>query len=99
MKKDCLLPDVLDISSALNVAAESKQWLQDHRSLVILASNVERVDAAGLQVLVSLFLSAERDSVEIRLDKPSATLKQGANALGLQHLLKLSSDVGDGSHD
>ncbi|MFD2017178.1 hypothetical protein ACFSJQ_19630 [Vibrio olivae] len=53
---DCLLNETLDISTVLDSTEHYKQWLADsNQALNLDASDVSRVDAAGIQALASLF--------------------------------------------
>lgn len=80
---ECLLPESLDISTVLDSTTQYKSWLSHAEQLDVDASNVGRVDAAGIQALTSLFLSAKSNQIEIRLLKPSPLLTEGIATLGL----------------
>ncbi|MEF1256277.1 STAS domain-containing protein [Vibrio sp. M260112] len=97
---DCLLPASLDISTVIDSANDYKAWLaQDTNQLHIDASQVNRVDAAGLQALTALFLSAKSHKIDIRLVKPTPLLIEGINTLGLHDQFDINSEVGEPQHD
>lgn len=97
---ECLLPTSLDISTVLDCATDYKAWLaQDANQIHIDASHVNRVDAAGLQALMSLFLSAKSHQIDIRLVKPTQILVEGINTLGLHEQFDFNCEVGEPQHD
>ncbi|MCC2521423.1 STAS domain-containing protein [Vibrio coralliilyticus] len=91
---ECLLPESLDISTVLDTATHYQEWFANHDSIQLNASSVARVDAAGVQLLSSLFISAKKNQREIQLLKPSDVLLEGIDTLGLQDVfeLKLKSE-------
>ena len=58
------------------------------------ASPVEEVDAAGLQLLVSLANALKSHGGRLLLDKPSLALSQACTALGMEALLTESFEPG-----
>ena len=58
------------------------------------ASAVEEVDAAGLQLLVSLANAVKRQGGSLLLDKPSLALSQACAALGMNALLATGLEPG-----
>lgn len=69
-----------------DVAARRDEWkaLLDGASLLVVdAGSVERVDSAGLQLLVALKESAKRRDLECRVVQPSATLSDAIATVGL----------------
>ena len=97
---ECLLPESLDISTVLDSASDYKAWLtQDTHQIQIDASHVNRLDAAGLQALLALFLSAKSNQIDIQLVKPTPLLIEGINTLGLRDQFEINSEVGEPQHD
>lgn len=80
---ECLLPESLDITTVLDSATQYNKWLAQKDSLEINASKVNRTDAAGLQLLTSLFFSANKNHIAIELVQPTPTLIDGLTTLGL----------------
>ncbi|ASG02268.1 STAS domain-containing protein [Vibrio anguillarum] len=83
---DFLLAESLEISTVLDSKANYLQWLSLTPPLTIDASRVNSVDAAGLQLLASLFMTAERAGIEITLVNATNTLNEGIALLALESL-------------
>ncbi len=84
----CQLDESLEISNVLNSKIEYQQWLDNHELLIIDASSVSRIDAAGLQMLASLFLTAKQTHTEIRLINVPDKLADGIELLALTSLFE-----------
>lgn len=86
---------VIDCGVELTIskAADLHHQLQTatHESLLVelKAGAVEKVDSAGLQVIVSAFKEIEKTSGKISWDAPSDVLRQAANTLGLSPFVGL----------
>ncbi|MGD8110391.1 STAS domain-containing protein [Vibrio sp. TRT 17S01] len=89
------LADSLDISTVIDSSNQYKEWLSKDTSLVIDAADVARTDAAGIQALTSLFLTAKSNQIDIQLSQPTELLLEGINTLGLQDVFNLTPDVGE----
>ncbi|ASU23595.1 STAS domain-containing protein [Vibrio qinghaiensis] len=81
-----LLVESLEISTVLDSKANYLQWLSLAPPLTIDASQVNSVDAAGMQLLASLFMTAKRAGIEITLVHATNTLNEGIALLGLESL-------------
>jgi len=92
---DCLLPESLDISTVLDTTTQYKNWLTQANELHIDASEVVRVDAAGIQALTALFLTAKRNQIEVQLINPPNPLLEGISTLGLKEQFEKSNSVGE----
>ncbi|SON52243.1 lipid asymmetry maintenance protein MlaB [Vibrio tapetis] len=84
----CQLDESLEISNVLNSKIEYQQWLDNHELLIIDASSVSRIDAAGLQALASLFLTAKQTHTEIRLINVADKLSDGIELLALTNIFE-----------
>jgi ABC-type transporter Mla MlaB component len=82
---ECLLPESLDITTVIDSAMQYNKWLEHNENLQINASNVVRTDAAGLQLLTSLFISAKNNQITITLAQPTQSLITSLTTLGLMH--------------
>lgn len=84
------LNESLDISNVADCKVQFSQWLQQHKDDVmhVDAARVNRVDAAGIQLLVSLHLSAHVAAKDIQLHNVSETLQEGLKVLGLDGIVK-----------
>ncbi|WP_394201304.1 lipid asymmetry maintenance protein MlaB [Shewanella waksmanii] len=83
---DCLLEEVLDISSVSQQKTTYLTWLKHHTEantdLKIHGDQVARVDAAGIQLLASLFYTAKQHNINIDLLSSSETLSHAIKILG-----------------
>lgn len=73
----------LDIGRAGELRAPLIEALATAQELQVELSRVERVDTAGLQLLLALARSARERGVAIRWSAPSPTLVEAAKRLGL----------------
>jgi ABC-type transporter Mla MlaB component len=80
---ECLLPESLDITTVIDSATQYNKWLENNKTLEIDASQVVRTDAAGLQLLASLFVSAKNNHIAITLAQPTPLLLTSLTTLGL----------------
>ncbi|MDK9761925.1 STAS domain-containing protein [Vibrio sp. D420a] len=90
---ECLLEDSLEISTTLNKKQQYLDWLKLGSPIKVDASQVSRVDTAGLQLLVSLFQTARRDGVDIQLCNPSQTFCDAIALLGVDMQLNFKMDI------
>ncbi|MDN3612175.1 STAS domain-containing protein [Vibrio ostreicida] len=92
---ECLLPEALDISTVLDTVTQYKAWLDNTDPIRLNAECVTRVDAAGIQLLSSFFISAKKNQQDIQLCKPSVPLQDAIETLGLQKVFELATKVGE----
>lgn len=86
------LPQELTIYAVGELHPQWLAWLaeagaQGGEDAEVDAHAVDQVDAAGLQLLVSLQRSLADRGLRLRLNGPSEPLRQGCRALGLCELL------------
>lgn len=81
--------DVLDISVVGQKHTEFKNALESKQAIEIAAGELQRIDGAGIQMLVALFRQAEQDQLEINWKGKSESLLEAASLLGLQKQLHL----------
>ncbi|HEC20228.1 MAG TPA: STAS domain-containing protein [Gammaproteobacteria bacterium] len=84
----------LDIACVAAFCMQCLAALEVKQKIVLQASELERVDTAALQVLVSLFQGARLQRQAVQWQSPSEALYQSAALLGLSDLLDLQ-DSGD----
>lgn len=63
--------------------------------LLVDASAVDQVDAAGVQLLASLSASCKARQLTLRLQQPSQSLRAACATLGLERLLAAESTGAD----
>lgn len=86
----------IDCGSVLDITLIS-QWRE--QALVVLdkgepialkADEVQRIDAAGLQAILGLFMAAEQKSIPVQWVEPSTVVQQAASLVGLSDYLHLN---------
>jgi anti-anti-sigma regulatory factor len=87
----------LDLGKVLTIA-QVEDWHQrlagifDLREPISLnGGDIEKIDSAGLQLLVALMKEAEAIGVQVNWGAVSNLLKQNANQLGLGAILRLNT--------
>ncbi len=75
--------DALTISHATELHQKILAALEDSSEIKLTADAVEKVDTAGLQVIVALSSELKKVDGSLSWDKPSEALVQAANTLGL----------------
>ncbi|RVT52278.1 STAS domain-containing protein [Rubrivivax albus] len=95
------LPDELTIYT---VGELHRQWLDwiatlpaDGAVAALAAHAVDQVDAAGLQLLVSLDSALARRGAALTLQDPSSTLVDGCHAMGLGAWLQTRTQAATGA--
>jgi anti-anti-sigma regulatory factor len=93
VQEPCALPAELTIYSVgewaprLRAALAATTSEADPDPLRLDAAAVEEVDAAGVQLLLSLANALQRDARSLQLLQPSAPLARACSALGAEGLL------------
>jgi anti-anti-sigma regulatory factor len=91
------LPRELTIYAVTELRHSWLTWLAGSHaasSVDIAAEAVEEVDAAGVQLLLALAQSLQREHIGLRWLAPSAALQAACDALGLAALLADSEPAG-----
>ena len=83
---------VLDISKAADLQKELLEVLGRGSAIRLNGAEVEKIDAAALQVFASFFLTAEAQKVQVQWLHPSETLCRSARLLGMTNVLGLPLD-------
>jgi anti-anti-sigma regulatory factor len=83
------LKPTLGIAQARTFQARLNKALGAGRAVVLDASEVERTDAAGLQLLCAFFRSSRATGIDVRWKAPAGPLCADAAVLGLSGLLEL----------
>jgi len=82
--------DTLDITMAASYFEKLTEMLNQHKSITLDGGNIERVDGAGLQLLVAFFKAAESLHVSIQWQASSDILKKSAKLSGLTSSLEIN---------
>lgn len=81
---------VLDISVVAQWWQQALTALKSGDPISIKAEDIQRVDAAGIQAILSLFKSAKQRDISIQIHNPSPALYEAAKLTGLNKELMLS---------
>ncbi|MFK5986639.1 MAG: STAS domain-containing protein [Pseudomonadota bacterium] len=81
--------EVLDITMVFQYHEQLNQLLNEKKKICLNAENIERVDGAGLQLIVAFILSAEKLNLQISWSGVSQAFKDSAKILGVTENLKL----------
>ncbi|TQP60097.1 STAS domain-containing protein [Vibrio cholerae] len=87
-----ILNEVLDIAHVQECKQQFLSWMSQEAPIVIDGSAVTRVDAAGLQLLASLFITAQNNGQQIHFEQLSDVLAEGLALLGMADLMQLKSE-------
>ncbi len=87
-----ILNEVLDIAHVQECKQQLLPWMSQEAPIVIDGSAVARVDAAGLQLLASLFINAQHNGQQIHFEQLSDVLAEGLALLGMADLMQLKSE-------
>lgn len=83
------LQHIQDISRSQELKNDMLLLINDNDEIVIDGSDVERIDGTALQLLCALFIYATGNSLTLSWNKPTESLIQSADMLGVRDLLKL----------
>ena len=88
-RTEIALHGALDVAHA-NIGRERlDKALRRGRPIVVRSSDLARVDAAGMQLLVAFCLAARKRDLEIQWPAPEESLLQAARLLGVVDMLDL----------
>jgi len=81
---------VLDITAVSQWCEQAQTSLRTGAVIRLKADELQRIDAAGLQAVLCLFLSASKRDITLQWDRPSYALQQAAKITGLHEHLMLA---------
>ncbi|WP_187376380.1 STAS domain-containing protein [Vibrio mimicus] len=87
-----ILNEALDIAHVQECKDLLLPWIAKGEPILIDGSAVVRVDAAGVQLLASLFMTAQHNGLEIHFEKLSDVLEEGLALLGMTDLMQAKSE-------
>ncbi|PAR48590.1 sulfate transporter [Vibrio metoecus] len=87
-----ILNEALDIAHVQECKLQFLPWISQHEPIVVDGSAVVRVDAAGIQLLASLWMTAQHNQLEIYFDQLSDVLAEGIALLGMADLMQMKSE-------
>jgi ABC-type transporter Mla MlaB component len=86
---------VLDTQIGISGIRNFKSLLEkilSRKQLTIDASKLEKIDTSALQLLAAFMLEADKRSIKVNWQSPSARFINSARLLGLVELLKLPAE-------
>jgi len=84
------IQSVQDISSVSEIHEEMKTLFKNEK-VILSAENVERIDAASLQLILSFIGEAQINNVDIAWRSPSDAISNSAKLLGMEEALQLNN--------
>lgn len=87
-----ILNEELDIAHVQECKQQFLPWILRNEPIVIDGRAVTRVDAAGIQLLFSLFVTAQHNGKEIRFEHISNVLAECLALLGMAEQMRLKSE-------
>lgn len=82
--------EALTIANAAEIHQSLQAALSESLHLELKADEVDKVDSAGLQVILALFKEIEKVSGKVEWNTPSDVLKQAAITLGISDRIGLN---------
>ena len=82
--------EVLDIARVGEFYTELTMILNEEKPIEIDASQLERIDISGLQVLLAFYQKVKSSGFDINWSNPSESMLRSAKLVGLQEQLGLS---------
>ena len=83
------IQSVQDISSVTDMHKEMKK-LFENETVILDGADVERIDAASLQLILSFIQEAKVNNVDVSWRSPSSVLSNSAKLLGMEDALQLN---------
>lgn len=81
---------VLDITVVAQWCKQGMQALESGAAICLKADSLQRIDAAGLSAILSLFLAAKQRSIPMSWDNPSSALQESARLIGMSEYIELA---------
>ncbi|MFK5894262.1 MAG: STAS domain-containing protein [Pseudomonadota bacterium] len=88
---EIIFDEVLDITMALQYHEQLNQLLNDQKQITLNAEKIERIDGAGLQLIVAFVIAADKLNMKVTWTGVSEIFKKNANILGVTDILELNS--------
>ncbi|MET1255047.1 STAS domain-containing protein [Aliikangiella maris] len=84
------LGNALDIAHAANLKGRLETALHKQLPVVLVASNIERADTAGLQLVYAFIEAVQHQGGSVTWQKPTDVLIQASEILGMSKALNLA---------
>ncbi|MCG7497933.1 STAS domain-containing protein [Vibrio sp. Of7-15] len=86
-----VLTESIDITQVLEIRKRYSDSIANTKNIMLDGSKVQKTDAAGLQLLLSLFVTCQKKGIEIRWQSISDELVLAATVLGLDTALSCNN--------
>jgi len=86
---EVIFDEVLDITMAHQYHGQLHQYLKDNKEIVLNAEKIERIDGAGLQLIVAFIMEAKKLNLQTSWTGVSEAFKKNADILGVSDQLAL----------
>lgn len=86
------LAESIDITQVLEIRKRYSDSLVNAQDITLDGSKVQKVDAAGLQLLLSLFVTCQQKGIDVRWQNISDELVLAATVLGLESALSCNNN-------
>lgn len=91
MIKTLILDNKIDINNVAELKVELERYL-DEPQIVIDASQIEKIDSMGAQLLISFMKKMKELTNEIIIENPSIVFRESIVTLGLKDEFNLMDD-------
>ncbi len=81
--------DILDITMAASYHEKLTEMLNQHKVITLDGGEIERIDGAGLQMLIAFFKAARSLNISVKWQACSDSLKKSADLSGLTGSLEI----------
>jgi anti-anti-sigma regulatory factor len=88
---EIMLPEILDIASSRPLHSELNTALSENGTISVYGTDVERVDAAAMQVLIAASMATNNRPKKLEWKSPSEALIRTATLLGVEKLAGLEN--------
>jgi anti-anti-sigma regulatory factor len=86
---EIVFDEILDITMVLQYHEKLNQCLKDKKQIILNAEKIERIDGAGLQLIVAFIMEAKKLNLQIAWAGISEVFKRNADILGVSDKLAL----------
>jgi ABC-type transporter Mla MlaB component len=82
-ESEIIFGEIFDITMALQYHEQLNELLNDQKQISLNAEKVEKVDGAGLQILLAFFIVAEKLNLQVVWTGASEIFLKNAEVLGI----------------
>ena len=86
---EIVFDEIMDISMVLQYQEQLSQYLHEQKNISLNAEKIERIDGAGLQLIVAFIIAAGKLNLQVSWKGVSDIFKKNASILGVTEQLAL----------